>query len=407
MADKTTPGSRPGAGKTTQSSRAKTSASKATKAKAGKATASGRQSATTDNQQPQATVRRNNVNPLRKKVERAFGLKPKAINQEERQSSEQLFAGLTRDLLAEKRARRRWGIFFKLATLAIVVTILAQIANSESTSEMFTHGMLNGEQLNQPFVAVVEIKGIIADGGEVQADRVIRNLRRAMEHANSKAVLLDINSPGGSPVQAASIYREMMRLRELYPEIPLYAVISDLGASGGYYIAVGAQQIYADPSSIIGSIGVIFSGFGFTGAMEKLGVDRRLLTAGDNKALLDPFSPRSLEEEAHMQSMLNNIHRQFIEDVLTSRPKLRAANRRIFSGLVFDGRQALHEGLIDGLGDRYSVAREQVGVEELVVFDDSEDEWFNLLQHFTGALARSLVAAVTRATGLQATWPAD
>jgi protease-4 len=214
--------------------------------------------------------------------------------------------------------------------------------------------------------ALVEVDGVLDLGGELKADDVIQGLRDAFDADKAKGVILRINSPGGSPVQAAEIFDEIRRLRKLHPGKPLHAVVSDICASGGYYIAAAADRIYAHPSSLVGSIGVLMDGFGFTETMEKLGVERRLLTAGEHKGMLDPFSPLKAEERAHVQKMLDQVHAQFVSAVRDGRGKRLAESPDLFSGLIWSGEEAKKLGLVDDFGSADYVAREVIGAEDLV-----------------------------------------
>ena len=258
----------------------------------------------------------------------------------------------------EQRRARRWGIFFK-SLLFLYLFALLFIAFPGGPDEPIATG---------GHTAVVEVRGVIADTTPADADRVIKGLRRAFEHDDTEAVVVRINSPGGSPVQAGLIYDEIHRQRSAHPDTPLYAVVEDICASGGYYIAAAADEIYANRASIVGSIGVLMNGFGFVDAMDKLGVERRLLTSGENKALLDPFSPVDQGNVQHMQGMLDTIHQQFIQAVKDGRGDRLANDPALFSGLIWTGQEGLDLGLVDGLGDLRYVAREVVGAEELVDF---------------------------------------
>jgi len=226
------------------------------------------------------------------------------------------------------------------------------------------------------------VNGVIAADELASADNIVGALRRAFEEENSVAVIMRINSPGGSPVQSGYVYDEMQRLREKHPDKKLYAVISDVGASGAYYMAAAADEIYADKASLVGSIGVVAGGFGFTGAMDKLGVDRRLYTAGENKAFLDPFSPEKEQDVEFWQDVLETTHRQFIESVREGRGDRLADNEQMFSGLVWSGEQALELGLIDGLGSTSHVARQIVGQEELVDYSKRKSPFQDIMDQF-------------------------
>ncbi|VXC54521.1 Signal peptide peptidase SppA, 36K type [Pseudomonas sp. 8Z] len=261
----------------------------------------------------------------------------------------------------EQRRSRRWGIFFKLLTFTYLFVALALFLPSLNLDKAATAG---------PHTAVIEVRGMIADREEASADKIIGSLRAAFEDANTKGVVLRINSPGGSPVQSGYVYDEIRRLRSEYPQTKVYAVISDLGASGAYYIASAADEIYADKASLVGSIGVTAASFGFVDAMERLGVERRVYTSGEHKAFLDPFQPQKEEETRFWKTVLDTTHRQFIDSVKAGRgDRLKVeGNPDLFSGLVWSGEQALQLGLIDGLGSTSYVAREVIGEKEMVDF---------------------------------------
>jgi protease-4 len=237
--------------------------------------------------------------------------------------------------------------------------------------------------------ALVEVNGLIGVGGESDADAVIEGLNAAFENPGTKGVIVRINSPGGSPVQSGQIYREIRRLREKFPKVPVYTVIADVCASGGYYVAAAADRIYADPASLVGSIGVLVDGFGFVGTMDKLGVERRLITAGRNKSMLDPFSPVDPAELRHMQGLLDQVHEQFIESVKAGRRDRLADDRSIFSGLIWTGERARELGLVDEFGDAGYVAREIIGVDRIVNFTPKKG-WYERLVHDFGLVARNL-----------------
>ena len=266
---------------------------------------------------------------------------------------------LASDAVIEKRRARRWGILFKSLTLLYLFALLWIGAGGMDWLERVTSG-------ERRHTAVVRVEGMIADGVEASADNVVSGLRTAFEDADTAGVVLRINSPGGSPVQAGRIYDAIMRLRERHPQTPVYAVIEDVCASGGYYIAASAQEIYADQASVVGSIGVIAGGFGFVEALDKLGIERRVYAAGDNKALLDPFIPEQPEQVAHLQGLLDDIHQQFIEAVKRGRGERLSGDEALFSGLVWTGAESVELGLIDGLGSTRYVAEELIGAERLV-----------------------------------------
>lgn len=261
----------------------------------------------------------------------------------------------------ENRKQRRWSIIFRSLTFIYLFALLF----------MFLPGRTGvAPPPTGDYTAVVSINGVIADGAEANADAIVTGLRDAFDASGTRAVLLRINSPGGSPVQSNFVYNEIRRLRDEYPDIKVYAAITDVGASGAYYIASAADEIYADPASIVGSIGVIMASFGFDEAIDKLGVDRRVMTAGENKALLDPFMPVDESQQKHVQKMLDTIHVQFINAVKAGRgERLDAeAHPEVFSGLFWTGEEALALGLIDGLKSPGQVAREVIGYEEMEDF---------------------------------------
>lgn len=289
---------------------------------------------------------------------------------------------------SEQRAARRWGIFFKLMTFGYLFFALVMLVPKDLDAEKIA---TSGE-----VTAVIEIKGVIADGQDASADVIVTGLRNAFETSGVKAVVLRINSPGGSPVQSGYVYDEIKRLREMYPETPVYAVISDLGASGAYYIAAAADAIYADKASLVGSIGVVSSGFGFVEALDKLGIERREFTSGEHKAFLDPFKPLNKEQKQFWKGVLGTTHNQFIEQVKKGRGDKLAQDAKLFSGLIWTGEQALELGLIDGLGSTSYVARELVGAEEIVDFTPQPTPFESLV----GRLGASIGQGITSALGV-------
>ncbi|SFM19624.1 S49 family peptidase [Marinobacter zhejiangensis] len=284
----------------------------------------------------------------------------------------------------EQRKSRRWGIFFKVLTFVyLFVLLFALIFPSADV------GKPGGDH-----TALVEITGTIAADEMASADNIVGGLREAFEAEAAKAVVLRINSPGGSPVQAGYVYDEILRLREQYPEKRVYAVIADIGASGAYYIAAAADEIYADKASLVGSIGVVGGGFGFTDLMEKVGVERRLYTSGENKAFLDPFSPEKEGEVEFWQQVLDTTHRQFIEQVQKGRGDRLANDDRLFSGLVWTGEQAVELGLVDALGSASYVAREVVGHEEFVDYTRSGSKFDEFIERFGASVGSGLANQV-------------
>jgi protease-4 len=293
-----------------------------------------------------------------------------------------LIEKLVMSLQSEQRRSRRWGIFFKSLTFAYLFALLAIVWSPFGGSLDATTGK---------HTAVVEVNGPIAADELASADNIVDSLRSAFEQEDAVAVILRINSPGGSPVQSGYVYDEIKRLREEYPEKKVYAVISDVGASGAYYIAAAADEIYANRASLVGSIGVVAGGFGFTGAMDKLGVERRLYTAGENKAFLDPFSPQQEREVAFWQDVLENTHQQFIAAVKEGRGDRLVDDERLFSGLVWSGQQALELGLIDGLGSTSYVARQVVGQEDLVDYSHRKGPLRDIVDQLGVSFGQGLV----------------
>ncbi len=288
---------------------------------------------------------------------------------------------LAREFLAEQRRARRWNIAFKLFG-AVVITILLVAFLSDGAD------IATGSLGSAKHAALIDIQGVIADAEPAGADYVTASLRAAYEDSNTAGIILRINSPGGSPVQAGYVNDEISRLKDEHPDIPVYAVIGDLCASGGYYIAVAADEIYADKASLVGSIGVVMAGFGFVDTLNKLGMERRVYHAGANKAFLDPFMPARDEEIDHLDTLLDGVYRQFVDIVKQGRGERLADDARIFSGLLWTGEQSLGLGLVDGLGNADYVAREVIGAEDIVDFTYRD----TLLEQFSkelGALFRS------------------
>jgi protease-4 len=293
----------------------------------------------------------------------------------------QVIEKLARSALEEQRKSRNWGIFFKTLTFLYLFALL-----------FIAFGWFGGrEPLPGDHTALVELNGVIAADTHANADVITQGLHDAFESKGTKGVILRINSPGGGPVQAGTINSEMRRLRQKYPQIPLYAVVEDICASGGYYVAVAADRIYVDRASIVGSIGVLMDGFGFTGTMEKLGVERRLLTAGENKGFLDPFSPMSAGQREYAQKMLREIHAQFIEVVRQGRGKRLKEGPDTYSGLMWTGEKSIELGLADGLGSVDFVAREIIKAEKIVDFTPRENIAERFAKRFGAALGESLV----------------
>lgn len=289
--------------------------------------------------------------------------------------------------LAEQKSARRWSVFFKSLTFLYLFFLL-----------LLAIGWLgDGKAPSSAHTALIDVKGVIEPGGEVNADSVMGSLNDAYENKGTKGIILRINSPGGSPVQAGIINQEIKRQKKLHPTIPVYAVVEDICASGGYYIAAAADKIYVDKASIVGSIGVLMDGYGFTEVMKKVGVERRLLTAGENKAMLDPFSPVNPKHQAYAQSMLDEIHEQFKTVVREGRGNRLKETAETFSGLFWSGEQSIKIGLADALGSADYVAREVIKQEEIVDFTYQE----TVVDRFAKRLGASVGEKLGISTKLQ------
>ncbi|HEX5363701.1 MAG TPA: S49 family peptidase [Gallionella sp.] len=289
---------------------------------------------------------------------------------------------LAMSAVQEQRRARHWGIFFKVLTFGYLFLILFLIMGWMGAGES---KLSTGKH-----TALVDMQGVIAPDTAAGADFVIPSLQDAFEDKGTQGVILRINSPGGSPVQAGQINDEIRRLRAMHPEIPLYVVVEDICASGGYYVAVAADKIFVDKASLIGSVGVLMDGFGFTGTMEKLGVERRLLTAGTNKGFLDPFSPSNPEQQEYAKQMLSEIHQQFIEVVRQGRGKRLKETPDTFSGLVWNGQRGVEMGLADGYGSIESVARDVIKAEKVVDFTMKEGFGERLAKRFGAGVASAI-----------------
>ena len=300
--------------------------------------------------------------------------------------------------IQEQRRARQWGALFKLLWFVFAFTILAALLGWVGRPEKDAS---SGSMSLGRHTALVELEGVIGPESKASAERVIKGLNRAFKDANTAGVVLRINSPGGSPVQAGYINDEIRRLRAKYPDIPLHAVVEDLCASGGYYVAVAADKIYVDKASLVGSIGVIMGGFGFTGAMDKLGIERRAYTAGDNKDFLDPFVPENPVHRAHAQKMLDEIHQQFIRTVRQGRGTRLHETPETFSGLIWTGEKSVELGLADGLGSADYVAREVFKAEKIVEYTVEENYFETLSKRlgtsFGATFARAFAQAAARA----------
>ena len=293
---------------------------------------------------------------------------------------------LARDLLNDRRSERRWRIFFRLVWLVVFIIVAFALLATR------TH---NAAPIG-PHTALIEVHGEIAANAEASAENLVPGIKNAFENADAQAVVLRINSPGGSPVQAGIINDEIRRLKKLHHK-KVYAVVEESCASGAYYIAVAADEIYADKASVVGSIGVLMDSFGATGLMDKLGVERRLLTAGENKGIGDPFSPLTDKQRGYIQLTLNQIHQQFIAVVKQGRGPRLKETPEMFSGLFWSGEQALAMGLVDHLGNLDFVAREVVKAEEVVDYTPKENVAERLAKRFGAAIGAGAVKAVQSA----------
>lgn len=314
-------------------------------------------------------------------------IKKQSTNKEEWQAD--VISKLAFAAVDEQRRTRRWNIFFKaLFFVYFLVVLIAAFSSSDNNTTM-------GKAVEH--TALVEVQGVIADGADASADNIIQGLRNAFKEKKAKAVILRINSPGGSPVQAGYVYDEVKRLRKLYKDKKVYAVVSDMCASGGYYIAVAADEIYADKASIVGSIGVLMNGFGFTKAMKTLGVERRLYTAGTSKGFLDPFSEVKKSDKEHIQGLLGTIHKQFIDTVKEGRGKRLVDDEKLFTGLVWTGEESVALGLTDGLGNSSFVAREIIEAETIIDYTPRP----NYLDRFADRLGVAMASIFEQNFNLQ------
>ncbi len=293
---------------------------------------------------------------------------------------------LAREALTEQRRARRWGIFFKALFLLYLFALLLIYLPAE---------WRQAGPLLEKHTALVDVDGVIAANTEASADNIVKGLRKAFEDDNTAGIVLRLNSPGGSPVQSGQVFDEIRRLRKEHPAVPLYAVVTDVCASGCYYIAAAADRIFADKASIVGSIGVRMDGFGFVEAIDKLGIERRLLTAGPYKGLLDPFLPEDPVVRSHLQGMLEAIHRQFIDAVKLGRGGRLAEDPELFTGLVWTGEQALELGLVDQLASPGKVAREVIKAEKVVDYTRRRNYLDRFSKRFGSALIEALRSGAT------------
>ena len=307
--------------------------------------------------------------------------------QEEKNWERETLEKLAFAALKEQARARRWGIFFKLLTFAYVTFILLMLFEWSGESDLMT---------DAKHTALVELQGVIESKGDASAENITGALQSAFKDKNTQGVILRINSPGGSPVQSGIINDEVRRLRGAYPNTPLYVVVEDVCASGGYFVAVSADKIYVNKASLVGSIGVLMDGFGFTGGMEKLGVERRLLAAGENKGFMDPFSPVDPKQKDYALGMLKDIHQQFIAVVKQGRGKRLKDDPELFSGLVWTGQKAVELGLADGYGSVESVARDVIKAEMIVDYTQKANPLERIAKRVGAADAKSFAEFTLR-----------
>ena len=311
------------------------------------------------------------------------------INPQDSNWQQQTIEKLALSGYKEQKSARRWSIFFKLLTFAYLGFLL-----------IMAFGWFGGKNSAAPHTALIDVNGVIEAGGAVNADSFISSLHDAYDSSGTKGIILRFNTPGGSPVQAGIINDEIVRQKKLHPKIPVYGVVEDICASGGYYIAAATDKIYVDKGSIVGSIGVLMDGYGFTEVMKKVGIERRLLTAGENKAMLDPFSPVSEKHKALAQAMLDEVHEQFKTVVRNGRGARLKETPETFSGLFWSGEQSIKLGLADALGSADFVAREVIKQEEIVDYTMQETVVDRFAKRFGASMAKAVgIDAMTK--GLQ------
>ena len=297
---------------------------------------------------------------------------------------------LTRELLRDRRSERRWRVFFRLAWLGFFLFVAWALLMQRG----------HGTAPTGPHTALVEVRGEIAADSDASAEHLVSALKSAFEDAGSQAIVMRINSPGGSPVQAGIINDEIKRLKAKHKK-PVYAVVEEICASGAYYIAVAADEIFVDKASLVGSIGVLMDGFGSAGTMDKLGVERRLLTAGENKGMLDPFSPQNEKHKAYAQAMIDQIHQQFIKVVKDGRGQRLKEKPDTFSGLFWNGEEAVRQGLADKFGNLDYVAREVVKAEEVIDYTPKDNVAERLAKRFGAAVGSGAVRALRELSPLR------
>ena len=297
---------------------------------------------------------------------------------------------VARTMLHERRSELRWRVFFRLAWLGVALALMWAL--------FVARNHVNAP--SGPHTALVEVRGEIAAGSDANAEDLVAALKTAFEDKSAQAVVLRINSPGGSPVQAGIINDEIRRLKAKHQK-KVYAVVEEICASGAYYIAVAADEIYVDKASLVGSIGVLMDGFGFTGTMEKLGVERRLLTAGSNKGMLDPFSPQDAKQTAYAKAMIDQIHQQFIKVVKDGRGARLKVTPDTFSGLFWNGEEAMRQGLVDKIGNLDFVAREVIKAEEVIDYTPRDNVAERLAKRFGASIGHGAVKALRELSPLR------
>lgn len=285
--------------------------------------------------------------------------------------------------VTEQTRARRWGVFFKSLMFVYLIAVFGVAVYPKLSKDM--------GNVSKDHTAVIDVVGMIAEDKQANADSIIGSLRDAVKDKHTKGIILHANSPGGSPVQSSYIYEEIRKIKKEHPSLPIYAVVSDICASGCYFIVAASDKIFVNPSSLVGSIGVLMDGFGFVDVMQKLGVERRLLTAGAHKAMLDPFSPSKEGETQYIQGLLNQVHQQFISAVKAGRGDRLKENPDMFSGLVWTGEEGVKQGIVDGVGNQDYVAKELIGADKLVDFSRQE--------HFLDKIAGKLGASFGQAIG--------
>lgn len=287
------------------------------------------------------------------------------------------------EFVKEQRRKRRWGLFFKLFVLVVFILIVLSFCANNAKGKLLR---------DKPHTALINIEGEIAAGGAVDADHFVTALRRAYKDKGTKGIVLRINSPGGSPVQADYMFNEIIRLRKKHPKIPVYAVCTDICASGAYFVAAAADDIYANPSSLVGSIGVIMNGFGFAGAMKKLGVTRRVIIAGKYKDFMDPYAKLTKQEQRFAQKLVDTVHTQFIAAVEQGRGKRLHKNKDLFTGLAWTGVQAKKLGLIDAYGSSGSVARDVIKQDKMINYTVKSNPLDRLADRFGASFANVVLS---------------